>query len=147
MLGVSGIGQVKYERYGEAFLSVLKAAAAPVPERRQLYSREREAPDGTRLTPSLRETLSLYQDGIRDIPTMAKARALAPSTIATHLARLLVAGAIPDLDGLVAPEKVDLVQRTLNGRPIGGIAPLKEELGDAVSYEDLHLIRAWLGRS
>jgi hypothetical protein len=129
MLGVSGIGQVKYERYGEAFLSVLKAAAAPVPERRQLYSREREAPDGTRLTPSLRETLSLYQDGIREHPDDGEGSGACAEHDRDACRTAPGSGRDPDLDGLVAPEKVDLVQRTLNGRPIGGIAPLKEELG------------------
>ena len=144
MLGVSGVGQVKYERYGEAFLSVLKATAAPVPERRQLYSRETRAPNGSRLSGTLRETLSLWQDGVRDLPTMAKARALSPSTIANHLGQLLLSDVIPDVDGMVAPEKVQLVLHALNGAEMGSIGPLKEQLGDAISYEELHLIRAML---
>jgi len=146
MLMVSGVGSVKYERYGEAFLSVLRAAAAPQPERTRLYARETHADDGSKLSPSLRETLAMYQDGIRDLGTMARARALSRGTIATHLAQLLVKGAIPDVDGFVAPEKVELVRRRTGSERIGPLAPLKEELGDAVTYEDLHLIRAWLNR-
>jgi ATP-dependent DNA helicase RecQ len=146
MLAVSGVGQVKFERYGEAFLSVMRAAAAPPTQHRTLYSPETRAADGSKLTSSLRETLSLFQDGVRDIPTMARARALSPSTIATHLAKLIVAGTIETLDGLVDPGKLELVKRTVNGNPIAGLAPLKEELGEAVTYEDLHLIRAWLSR-
>lgn len=146
MLSVSGVGQVKFERYGEAFLSILKSLAAPVPERRNLYSRETKAPNGSKLTPSLRETLSLYQDGVRDIRTMARARALSPSTIANHLAQLILNEAIQDLDGLVAADTVELVRKAAGGRRIEGLGPLKEQLGDRVSYEDLHLVRAWLAR-
>ncbi|MEO8541791.1 MAG: RecQ family ATP-dependent DNA helicase, partial [bacterium] len=148
MLGVSGVGQVKFERYGEAFLSVVRAdlSIAPVPERKRLYARETTSPDGSKLSPSLRETLSLYQDGIRDVRTMARARALSPSTIANHLGQLLLNNAIPDLDGLVAPETVELVTRTVGGKRIEGLGPLKEQLGDRVTYEDLHMIRAWLAR-
>ncbi len=146
MLSVSGVGQVKFERYGEAFLSILKSLAAPVPERRNLYSRETKAPNGSKLTPSLRETLSLYQDGVRDIRTMARARALSPSTIANHLAQLILNEAIQDLDGLVAAATVELVRKAAGGRRIEGLGPLKEQLGDRVSYEDLHLVRAWLAR-
>ncbi len=146
MLSVSGVGQVKFERYGEPFLAITSASAAPPPERRTLYARETRSPNGSRLTPSLRETLSLYQDGIRDIRTMARARALSPSTIANHLAQLVLNEAIPDLDGLVAPETVDLVRRTVGNKRIEGLGPLKEQLGDAVTYEDLHLVRALLSR-
>jgi ATP-dependent DNA helicase RecQ len=146
MLSVSGVGQVKFERYGEALLSVLRGVIAPPPERKKLYARETRSPDGSKLTPSLRETLSLYQDGIRDVRTMARARALSPSTIANHLAQLILNGAIPDLDGLVAPETVELVRKAMGGRKIEGLGPLKEQLGDQVSYEELHMIRAWLAR-
>jgi ATP-dependent DNA helicase RecQ len=146
MLSVSGVGQVKFERYGEAFLSVMRAATAPLPERKTLYSRTTKTADGSKLTPSLRETLSLYEDGIRDVRTMARSRALSPSTIANHLGQLLMYGAIPDLDGMVEPEKVALVQRATNGQPIGSIGALKQQLGEQVTYADLHLIRAWLAR-
>jgi ATP-dependent DNA helicase RecQ len=146
MLMVSGVGAVKFERYGEAFLSVLQAATAPPPTRTRLYSRESRAEDGSKLSPSLRETLAMYQDGLRDLGTMARARALSRGTIATHLAQLLVKGAIPNVDGFVEPEKVDLVRRTVGNRRIEGLGPLKEQLGESVTYEDLHLIRAWLNR-
>jgi len=146
MLSMNGIRQIKFERYGEAFLSVMRAATAPLPERKTLYSRTTKTADGSKLTPSLRETLSLYEDGIRDVRTMARARALSPSTIANHLGQLLMYGAIPDLDGMVEPEKVALVQRATNGQPIGSIGALKQQLGEQVTYEDLHLIRAWLAR-
>ncbi|MBK9612698.1 RecQ family ATP-dependent DNA helicase [Candidatus Amarobacter glycogenicus] len=146
MLSVSGVGQVKFERYGEAFLSVMRAATAPLPERKTLYSRATKAADGSKLTPSLRETLSLYEDGIRDVRTMARARALSPSTIANHLGQLLMYGAIPDLDGMVDEEKVALVRTAAKGQPITSIGALKQQLGEQVTYEDLHLIRAWLAR-
>lgn len=147
MLTVSGVGQVKFERYGEPFLTLLKAVAQPVPERKTLYARETRSPSGAKLTPSLRETLSLYQDGIRDLRTMARARALSPSTIANHLAQLFLNGTIPNLDGLVSPQTIELVRQVTGGKRIEGLGPLKEQLGDSVSYEELHLIRAYLSRN
>ncbi|WBL34725.1 helix-turn-helix domain-containing protein [Tepidiforma flava] len=81
----------------------------------------------------MRETLSLYTDGLRDVGEMAKVRSLAPATIVSHLAELLAAGAIPSLEGLVAPGKVELVRAAAGGAiPIGSLKPLKERLGDAV---------------
>ena len=136
MLAVSGVGQVKFERYGEAFLSVLKAAAAPLPERKTLYSRETNAPDGSKISASLRETLSMYEDGIRDVRTMARARALSPSTIATHLANCC-SGAYPDLDGFVDPEKVALVREVLGNERIGSIDQSRSNSGTG-ELRDLH---------
>jgi ATP-dependent DNA helicase RecQ len=146
MLMVSGVGQVKFERYGEAFLAVTRGSAGPEPERKRLYARETRGTDGAKLSATLRETLSLYQDGVRDVQTMAKARALSPSTIANHLGQLLLHGLIPDLDGFIAPAKVQLVLNAAGSDGITAIGPLKERLGDAVTYEELHLIRAMTSR-
>lgn len=145
MLSVSGVGHVKFERYGEALLSITRGAAPSRPEKRPARPR----PDGAgtqKLAPTLRETLSLYEDGIRDIPTMARARAVSPSTIANHLAQLILAGEVAGLDGLVEAETLSLVTRACDGKPFTALGPLKEQLGEHASYEDLHLVRAWLAR-
>ena len=146
MLAVPGMGRVKFERYGEGFLAATRSAAAavrPVPAARAARP---EVRDAAAFTPTVRETLSLYQDGLRDVGEMAKARSLAPATIVSHLAELLAAGAVPSLEGLVEPGKVELVRAAAGGAPVGSLRPLKERLGDAVSYDELHLIRAWLSR-
>lgn len=146
MLAVPGVGLVKFERYGEAFLALTRAAVAralPAPAGRAPGAPRRDA---ARFAPTVRETFSLYRDGLRDVQEMARVRSLAPATIVSHLAELIAAGAIADLGGLVPREKVELVRRAAAGAPIGALRPLKERLGDAVSYDELHLVRAWLGR-
>lgn len=145
MLRVSGVGQVKMEKYGEPFLAVTKAAAGgPAPAAGpSLYARAEARKSGV-MGATLRETLSLYKDGIRDINEMARARAMARSTIAGHLADLLLAGAIEHLDGLVPVEKVALIREVTGDRPFKELGPVKERLGDQVTYEDLHLVRAYV---
>ena len=142
MLAVSGVGQAKFEKYGDPFLAVTKqAAGASAPRQASLYARsDARKVDG--LGPTLRETLSLYNDGIRDIDEMARARALARTTIAGHLSDLIVRGAITDLDGLVAAEKVALIRDVTGDRPFAQLNPVKEALGDQVTYEEIHLVRA-----
>jgi len=144
MLRVSGVGQVKFEKYGEPFLAVTKAAAGPGPAAPgpTLYARA-EARKAAGLSPTLRETLSLYKDGIRDIDEMARARAMARTTIVGHLGDLLLAGAVEHLDGLVPVEKVALIREATGDRPFKELGPVKERLGDRVTYEDLHLVRAY----
>jgi len=178
MLGVTGVGQVKYERYGEAFLAVTRAAAmtngrapsaAPAshgdghssgeraertsrPERR-VETRSRATseaplrrPDGGVLTPSLRETLALRKDGL-DLAGIAKARGMATSTIATHLAELIHGGQVDDLSGLIEPGLRERVAEYAKGGRVGPLAPLREALGGELPYEQLHLARAWVERS
>ena len=144
MLRVSGVGQVKFEKYGEPFLAVTRAATGSVAPAAgpSLYARAEARKSGV-MGPTLRETLSLYKDGIRDINEMARARAMARSTIAGHLADLLLAGAIEHLDGLVPVEKVALIREATGDRPFKELGPVKERLGDRVTYEDLHLVRAY----
>jgi ATP-dependent DNA helicase RecQ len=146
MLAVPGVGRAKFERYGEAFLAVTRAAAERERPRPASGALRPVVRDAARFSPTVRETLSLYRDGLRDVNEMARARSVTPATIVSHLAELIAGGAIPDLDGLVPREKVELVRRTAGGEPIAALRPLKERLGEAVSYDELHLIRAWLGR-
>ena len=144
MLAVAGVGQVKYERYGEAFLAVFRD------ERRETKDeRAREAPlrrpDGGLLTPSLRETLALRAEGL-DLAQIAKARGLAGSTIATHLAELIHGGLIDDLSGLVEPGLIERVTEYAGDGRVGPLAALREALGGELPYEQLHLARAWVER-
>lgn len=146
LLAVSGVGRAKLERYGEAFLAVTRAAAGaasppPVGPAIRIAPRSHAA-----LSPTLRETLSLYRDGLRDIREMARTRALAPGVIVSHLSQLIHAGAITTLEGLVAPGVVERVRAAAGGRPITALRPLYDQLGGAVSYDELNLVRAYLSR-
>ncbi len=144
MLAVNGVGQVKFERYGELFLSVTRRAApagrAPTDARPAPATR---AASGA-LRATLQETLGLYASGLRDIGAMAEQRGLSRQTIANHLAELLLAGAVTSLDGLVPAETVVLIRQAAGDRPFRELGPMKEQLGGAVSYEQLHLVRAYL---
>ena len=57
-----------------------------------------------------------------------------------------MAGAITTLDGLVSAETIALVAKATGGKPIEKLTPLKEQLGDRVSFEELHLIRVYRAR-
>ena len=156
MLNVLGVGQVKFERYGSAFMAVTRNGAqaqveAPSPamgHRPLRASREDvpiRAPNGKTLTPSLRETLALFRDG-KSVAEIAAARAMAPSTIATHLAQLIDCDEIGDASRLVSGSVLAAVRNAAGEGMIGQLSPIKEKLGDGVSYEELHLARAFLNR-
>ncbi len=168
MLLVSGIGAKKFEQYGERFLVVTKASNplpliehAPRPASRgsgtasregmpardvheeRLPNREKRARDGRALTPSLMRTLEHALEGL-PIAEIAAARSLATSTIASHMAELIACGEITDVSPWVDEATLVMVRQAAGEGPITAIGPLKEVLGDAVSYEQLHLARTWL---
>jgi ATP-dependent DNA helicase RecQ len=151
MLSVSGVGRVKYEKYGEAFLAVTRGGNAPAaPLTRPAAPARDSSGPGTKSTPgklttSLRDTLELYEDGL-DIEQIAKQRGFAPSTIATHLAQLIHFGHITDTDSLITPGLIERVREVSGPGPVGPLSPLHEALGGDVPYEQLHLARAWLNR-
>ncbi len=147
MLNVSGVGQVKFERYGEAFLAVTRAASGA-----QLAAAPQSAPqaplrdrEGRALPETVRRTWELLRAGL-DIPEIAAQRGVNASTIATHVARLVECGEIEDVSRWVDELTLAKVRTAAGGGPVGALGPLKEALGDAVSYEQLHIARACINR-
>jgi ATP-dependent DNA helicase RecQ len=150
MLNVSGVGQVKYAKYGEAFLAVTRTgnrelatgngSVAPVAGFRPRAERSSGS-----LTPSLQDTLELYKRNL-DIAGIASERGLAPATIATHLAQLIHHGHIEDPSRLLEPGLVERVRKVVGDGRVAELSPLREALGGDVPYEQLHLVRAWLNR-
>jgi ATP-dependent DNA helicase RecQ len=145
MLDVSGIGEVKLERYGDAFLAVTATAKIPGPRSGTGERRVPAANSATRdrgVTPSLRQTLVLYEAG-RSLADIAAERRLTERTIVDHLLRLIRAGAITSLDGLVSAEAQVRIVEAVGEGSFRELRPLKEQLGDSVTYADLKLVRAW----
>lgn len=146
MLNVSGVGQVKYERYGEAFLAVTHAAAgsAPAPPVGANPGARAIRTPGS-ITPSLQQTLDLHRDELT-IAGIARERGLAVATVATHLAQLIHFGWIDDISALVDAGLVERVREVAGDGRVGDLKPLREALGQEVPYEQLHIARAWLNR-
>jgi ATP-dependent DNA helicase RecQ len=93
----------------------------------------------------VRRTYELWREG-RSIAEIGEQRGLSASTITAHLADLVAAGEIADVGEWVDDVTLGRIRRAANGGPIGPLAPLKEALGEGISYEQLHLARAFLNR-
>jgi ATP-dependent DNA helicase RecQ len=155
MLGVSGVGQVKYERYGEAFLAVTRAAApTPVaktpggPLRTQARTQAEtpfRARDGRTLAPTVRRTWELHREGL-SIAGIGEQRGLSSATITTHIADLVASGEIDDVGEWVDATLLGRVRQAAAGGPVGALGPLREALGEDVTYDQLHIARAYLNR-
>ncbi|MGH2610191.1 MAG: helix-turn-helix domain-containing protein, partial [Tepidiformaceae bacterium] len=155
MLAVQGVGAKKWERYGQAFLAVTKAAAgdtsATVRERvgSSQYPRvpvARRGEKGGYMSESLRRTLEYHHAGL-DIAAIAAKRGFSPATITSHLAELVQRGEVSEIGQWVDEVTLARIRRAADGQPIAALGPLREKLGEDVSYEQLHLARAFLNRS
>ncbi len=156
MLAVQGVGAKKWERYGAAFLAVTKAAAGesggalgPQSAGGVNYPRvpvSRRGEKGGYLSESLRRTLEYHHAGL-DIAQIAAKRGFTPSTIASHLAELVLRGEVSDISQWVDEVTLARIRRAADGQPIGALGSLREKVGEDVSYEQLHLARALLNRN
>lgn len=147
-LAVSGVGQVKLDRYGDAFLSLLRTSSVETDARRGRPDRPGPAPRerGPRtLSPTAQVTLEFAREGA-SLAQIAARRGLSTATIATHLADLLASGAIAEPGPWVDEMTLARIRKAAGPGPVGALTPLKERVGDGVTFEQLHLARAYLNR-
>jgi uncharacterized protein YpbB len=94
----------------------------PVPEARGAATKR--SSNGKVLTPSLRETLSLFQEGA-GVEDSARQRSMSRQTIATHLAELIDRDEIGDVSRLVDGHILSAVRKAAGEGRIGQLAPLR----------------------
>jgi ATP-dependent DNA helicase RecQ len=156
--GISGVGEVKLKKYGEAFLSSiidycagkgietqkesLSAKALSVKTASQTKTMA-EAP-ATSASSTINETLKLHNEGF-SITEIASKRSLKVTTIAAHLEWLILNGEEIDIDRYVSIDNQKEIERALDEIGADGIEmlrPIKDLLGDNISYDQIKLVRA-----
>ncbi len=142
---ISGFGKAKIEKYGRKFIDIiiayctqhnLSSLTHEKISKRQRQEKQPEKPD-TKL-----ETFQLYRSG-KTVNEIAAARNLTIQTIEGHLAYYVERGEI-SVHELVQKEKFVLIEplvKTYNG---GSITPLKEQLGNDISFGEIRLVLAWI---
>ncbi len=156
MMTVSGVGYAKWDRYGEAFLAVTRAGAGTAPDsgstgttaalrRATITPRERGLRGASGVPDTARRTWELWREGL-DIAAIAERRGLSVPTITSHVAELVGAGEIDDVSAWIDEVTLARVRREAGGGPIGSIKALRERVGEDVSYDQLHIARAFIER-
>ncbi len=167
---ISGVGERKVAAFGDAFLSEIRAycdehglelwpEGGDIPDdvataRRERRRRERperaERADSSRLRdmdttklPTARQTLEMFRRGL-SLDEIAEQRNLAHTTLVGHLCDAMNAGEELDLERLIPGERLRLILETFARLGVTPLSPVKEALGDAVSYDDLRVARAAL---
>ena len=138
MLRVSGVGPAKLARYGEAFLAAISGHVDGLKSRPEKRAGVANRP---RNSVSQDQTLSLLQQGL-SIAEVAEQRGLTPGTIVAHIERIKADGSEFDISPLLPPpDKTKRIRVALAISEDGRLAPIKEQLGDDCSYEEIRLVR------
>ena len=141
---MQGVGAVKLERYGDTFLSVIRA-----------YCREMGLDEQAKPAPAVvaRPAGRARRDEIRDlyrngtgVTEIAAAFAIQPKTVINHLWEAVQAGeSIPaepllELSTLPAAQQ-QRVLRAFDELGTAALRPVYEALGETVSWDELHVLR------
>jgi hypothetical protein len=141
---ITGFGPAKVKRYGQDFLDLIldycneKGLTSLIHERPQgkKVRRERNGKVDTKA-----ETFRLYKEG-RTVTEIALDRKLTLQTIQDHLAHYIALGEI-NINELLSAEKLSLIEPAIRDFEGGALTPLKNRLGNDISFGEIRLAIAW----
>ena len=146
---ISGVGAAKLERWGEAFLEVIRSyadeqglAERPVPGTRR--SREPQGSKVSRKGSTYTATKQLLEQG-RSITEVAAERSLSLRTVVSHIEKLVADGEDVDLGPLLpSSARLEVIQNALDRSGGDALAPVKATLDKDYTYEEIRLVRAFM---
>ncbi len=147
MRKISGIGDLKLQKYGADFLEVIVdyCDRNNFSSRINLKSPKRETKTRTKRDASGQTTydvsLDMFKSGL-SISEIAASRGMAVSTIETHLVKFIMSGEV-NLDDLVETDKIETIKDAISRINAGfAVAPVKEFLGEDYSYGEIRAVLA-----
>ncbi|TNE50765.1 MAG: DNA helicase RecQ [Bacteroidetes bacterium] len=102
MLYISGVGERKLQKYGDAFIGAVRQFV------REKIADGQTVPGSTYLL-----TWDMFKKGV-EIREIARQREISPVTVISHLATMYERGELVDIDTWVSPEELDIIQGSLS---------------------------------
>jgi len=146
MLAIKGVGEQKFEQYGETFLETIRPWARetdskPVPDKSSSVSiRKKESNDER---PSYQVTFEMWNEESKEIGEIAKERGLSSQTIENHLFRSAHEGLDVNWDRWFNEEQEKNILQKLEEMEERKLKPLKEALPEDYTYS---MIKAVLNK-
>lgn len=144
LLKLSGVGEKKFESYGEDFLSVI-IDYADLKGLDSVPILGTEEPKKARAREDLKEryieTYNCYLQGL-SLKEIAQIRNYTESTIVQHLSKLQGQGKEIDWDRFIDEEKQAQILEVIKGTGINSLKVIKENLPEDYGYADIKLVIA-----
>ena len=147
MRQISGVGDLKLEKYGRGFLEKINAYCVQnkLASRVHLKPGKGRQKNRTKRTANGKDTyrisLEMFRSGL-SIREIAESRAVNVSTIENHLARFIGSGEVR-LHELVPDHKVGPIRNAVvKFNETGALSPVKQFLGDNYSYGEIKAVIA-----
>ncbi|NNE98706.1 MAG: DNA helicase RecQ [Pyrinomonadaceae bacterium] len=145
LLKISGIGDVKMERYGADFIRVIRdyCELNGLESRMKLKfaSRKRRRKRNTKGDDTYSKTLQLFKQGM-SVRAIAEERGLTRNTIENHLLRFIPSGEV-QVEDLVDTDKIETIRDAIDElNAAKGLSPIKEFLGAEYSYGEIRAVAA-----
>ncbi len=144
---ISGFGDAKTEKYGPQFLDIIleyckeKNLSSLIHEKTPKRERK-NADEKNKKIDTKAESFKLYKEG-KQIEEIAKERGLTAQTIEGHLAHYVSMGEI-NINEVISNEKFLLIEPVAKTFPGNSLTPIKEKLGDKITFGEIRLVMAWM---
>lgn len=145
---ISGFGDAKIEQYGQQFLDIIieyckeKNLSSLINEKSPKRERKERSGEKKPKVDTKAESFRLYKEN-KSINEIARERGFTVQTIEGHLAHYVSIGEI-NVSELISPEKLSVITPALKDFNGGSITPIKEKLGNDISFGEIRLAIAWL---
>lgn len=147
MRKISGVGELKLEKYGADFVEVVKdyCETNNLESRIDLKQPKREKKQRTRRDEKGQSTydvsLGMFREGF-SVEEIARLRGMTKSTIEIHLVRFIQSGEVR-VEDFVPEYKIEPIRDAIERfRDIGALSPIKEFLGENYTYGEIRAVLA-----
>jgi len=139
---ISGVGAFKLDEYGDAFVAAIRAYCDLNPRQESESNESQPAePSAADLGKTHFHTLELVNQGF-SVEQIAQTRGLQITTVYGHLALLLKAGQLTDIDRFVDATVRSRVEAAIDQVGMDRLVPIFDALNGTVSYGEIRLVCA-----
>ncbi|MFD3158383.1 DNA helicase RecQ [Haloimpatiens sp. FM7330] len=144
MLHVKGVGETKFERYGEEFLKSItnymeQNNIIKKDKGQHNYIEEKQSSNKKEKIPSHIISLNMYKEGM-GLAKIAESRELKIATVKDHIIKCALEGYEVNFDGLIPEKYENLILEKINEIGCEKLTPIKKELPDEVEYNDIKAV-------